>query len=83
MSPLDKKTPDKIFVLNYRTVSILPTFSKIFVKVIKNYIMKSIDSFFSPYLAAYRASYGTQHVLLRLIEEWKENFDNNFAVGAV
>ena len=45
--------------------------------------MKSIDSFFSPYLAAYRASYGTQHVLLRLIEEWKKNFDNNFAVGAV
>ena len=38
---------------------------------------------FSPYLSAYRASYSTQDVLLRLIEEWKTNLDNNFAVGAV
>ena len=40
--PLDKKTPDKNSVLNYRPVSILPTFSKIFGNFIKNYLMKSI-----------------------------------------
>ena len=45
--------------------------------------MKSTDNFFSPYLSTCRASYSTQHVLLRLIEEWKTNLDNNFAVGAV
>ena len=45
VSPLDKKT-DKNSVLNYRPVSILPTFSKIFGKVIKNYLMKSMDNFF-------------------------------------
>ena len=83
MSPLDKKAPDKNSVLNYRPLSILPTFSEIFGKVIKNYLMKSMDNFSSPYLSAYRASYSTQHVLLRLIEEWKTNLDNNFAVGAV
>ena len=83
MSPLDKKTPDKNSVLNYRPVSILPTFSKIFGKVIKNYLMKSMDNNFSPYVSAYRASYSTQYVLLRLIEEWKTNLDNNFVVGAV
>ena len=58
VSPLDKKTPDKNSVLNYRPVSILPTFSKIFGKVIKNYLMESMDNFSSPYLSAYRASYG-------------------------
>ena len=42
-----------------------------------------MDSFFSPHLSAYRASSCTQHVLLRLIEEWKKNLDNNYAVGAV
>ena len=47
VSPLDKKTPDKNSVLNYRPVSILPTFSKIFGKIIKNYLMKSMDNFFS------------------------------------
>ena len=69
MSPRDNKTPDKNSVLNYRPVSILPTFSKIFGKVIKIYLMKSMDNFFLPYLSAYRASYSTQYVLLRLIEE--------------
>ena len=83
MSPLDKKIPDKTSVLNYRPVNILPTFSKIFAKVIKNDLMKFMDNFFSPDLSAYRVSYSTQHVLLRLIEEWKTNLDNNFAVGAV
>ena len=81
MSPLDKKTPDKNPVLNYRPVSILPTFSKIFGKVIKYYLMKSMGNFFSPYISAYRASYSMQHALLRLIKEWKTNLDNNFAVG--
>ena len=83
VSPLDKKTPDKNSVLNYRPVSILLTFSKILRKVIKNCLMKSMDTYFSPHLSAYRASYSMQDVLLRLIEEWKINLDNNFVVGAV
>ena len=28
----------------------------------------------------YRESYSTKHVLIRLLEEWKESFDNNFTV---
>ena len=63
-----KKTPDKNSVLNYRPVSILPTFSKMFGKVIENYLMKRMDNYFSPNLSAYRASYSTQHVLLSLIK---------------
>ena len=69
VSHLDKKTPDKNPVLNDRPVSILPTFSKIFGNVIKYYLMKSMDNFFSPYISAYRASYSMQHALLRLIKE--------------
>ena len=45
--------------------------------------MKTMDNYFLPPLSAYRASYGMQHVLLRLIEEWKTNLDNNFVVDAV
>ena len=85
VSPLDKKSP----------VSILPTFSKIFGKFIKNYLMKVSLSFvsvsfkvsaslsFVSHLSVYRASYSTQHVLLRLIEEWKINLDNNLVVGTI
>ena len=44
MSPFDKKTPDNICILNFRPVSILPTFSEIPGTIIKNYIMKSMDN---------------------------------------
>ena len=36
--PFDKGTSDKYGVLNYRPVSILNTFSKIYEKIIKNQI---------------------------------------------
>ena len=69
VSPLDKKTRNKSFVLNYRSISILLTFSKIFGKAIENYVMKCMDNYFSPHLSAYRASHNTQHMILCLIEE--------------
>ena len=75
--PIDKTTPDQISVLSYKLVSILPTLSKIFGKVIKNYLMKSMNNYFC------LISQHTQHELLRLTEEWKTNLVNNFAVGAL
>ena len=64
-------------------MSILNTFSKIYEMFAKNLLVSNIEEFFSPFLAAYRKSYSTQHVLIRMVEEWKENLDNNFIVGAV
>ena len=42
-----------------------------------------MDGILSPYISAYRKGYSTQHVLIRLIEEWKEALDNKNIVGAV
>ena len=39
--------------------------------------------FLSPFLAAYRKSYNTQHVLIKMREEWMENLDKNIFVGVV
>ena len=36
-----------------------------------------------PFIAAYRKNYNKQYVLLRLLEEWRENLDNNKAVGGI
>ena len=41
--PVNKEKPDKYDVLNYRPVSILNAFSKIYEKVIKNQIMSYFD----------------------------------------
>ena len=42
-----------------------------------------MESKFSPFLSAYRKSYSTQLVLIRLIEEWKNKLDKNYMGGAV
>ena len=34
-------------------------------------------------VSAYRKNYSTQHVITRLIEEWRAHLDENFVVGAV
>ena len=67
----------------YRPVSILNAFSKIYEKVIKNQLASYLDKYFSPFISAYRKSYSTQQVLIRLLEEWREKLDKNFIVGAV
>ena len=81
--PIDKGKPDKYDVLNYRPVSILNAFSKIYEKVIKNQLASYLDKYFSPFISAYRKSYSTKQVLIRLLEEWREKLDKNFIVGAV
>ena len=83
VSPLDKGGKDKTSLTNFRPISILSIFSKIFERVIKNQIVSFIDSKLSYFLAAYRKFYGTQHVMMRLIEEWKSKLDKNYVVGAV
>ena len=39
--------------------------------------------FISPFISAYGKNYNTQHVLLRLLEEWREHLDNNKIVGGI
>ena len=42
-----------------------------------------MEEYFSPLISAYSTSYSSQHVIIRLLEEWRIKLDNNFAVGAV
>ena len=64
-------------------MSILNNFSKICERFAKSLLVSDIDEFFSPFLRAYRSSYSTQNVLIKMVKEWKEQLDNNFIVGAV
>ena len=38
---------------------------------------------FSPFFSAYRKSFSTEHVLIRLSEDWRNKLDNNNVVVAV
>ena len=54
--PLDKKKPNKNDIANFRPVSILNTFSKIYERVIKNELLHGMENVFSPQISAYRKS---------------------------
>ena len=42
-----------------------------------------VDSLLSKFIPAYRKSYSSNHVLIRLIENWKKSLDQKKFVGAV
>ena len=68
---------------NYRPVSILNCFSKVYETFLPEKFKPFINSFLSEYMAAYREKYSTNHVLIRLIENWKRALDEKFIVGTV
>ena len=54
---------------NFRPVSELNTFSKIYERVIKYQIVRGMEKYFSPFLSAYRKNYSSQNILISLTEE--------------
>ena len=68
---------------NYRPVSILNAFSKVYERYIHNSLTPFVDTFLSQFISAYRKTYSSSHVLIRLIESWKQSLDNKKFVGAV
>ena len=78
-----KVTSNKTNISNFRPVSVLTTFSKIYERVTKKLIDQVMNKYVSPFISAYRQNYSTQHVLVRLLEEWREGLDNNFVVAGV
>ena len=48
-----------------------------------NHIASFSNEFLSDLISAYRRGYGTNHVLIRLIENWKTKLDKNLFIGAV
>ena len=52
--PLDRGKPNKNEMSNFRPVSLLNNFSKVYGKVIKDQIASGMEKYFSPFLSAYR-----------------------------
>ena len=66
---------------NYRPVSILNCFSKVYEKFLLEKFRPFINTFLSEYMAAYREKYSTNHVLIRLIKNWNKALDEKFLIG--
>ena len=80
--PIFKKL-ERIYVENYRPVSILPVVSKIFERIMQKQIMGYIEKYLSPFLCGYRKGYNTQYALTLMIEKWKQALDKRGHAGAI
>ena len=80
--PLFKKD-DRDKIKNYRPVSILNGFSKIYERFLLNSLSEYVENTLSEFIAAYRKTYSSNNVLLRLIENWKKHLDDKNIVDTV
>ena len=58
---------------NYRGVNILSYFSKIYETYLHDCLTSFVNKVFSDSVSAYRKSSSSNHVLIRLIEDWKNS----------
>ncbi len=82
VTPIHKKN-DQLDKANYRPVSVLPIFSKIYEKVLELQLGDFFENIFNPYLCAFRRGHGCQTTLLRLLEDWRTALDKNHYIAAV
>ena len=68
---------------NYRNVSVLPIFSKVYERIMQKQLDNFIEQHLSKYLCGYRKGYSAQHALLALIEKWRESLDKKGFAGGV
>ena len=76
-------TDSKLDKTNYRTITILPAFSKVFERVIHIQMSESFESIFQNYMFAYRKHHSCARALLILTEQWKANLDKHKTIAAV
>ena len=71
------KKDERTKVKNYRLVSLLNIFSKIYERFFTFLL------FLPEFISAYRKTYTTNQVLIRLIKNWKKSLDQNKFAGVV
>ena len=82
ITPIHKKL-ESVLKENYRPVSVLPTISKIFERLMQKQMNNFIGQYLSPYLCGYRKGYNSQYALLSMIEKWKKSLDNRGLAGGI
>ena len=77
------KKEESTKVKNYRPVSILPTVSKIFERLMQKQISEYIKQFLSPFLCVYKKEFRIRTALVWLIEKRKHQLDKNGFASAI
>ena len=80
ITPIFKKD-NRLSKTNYRPISILPTISKIYEKILYIQIYEYFNNIFSKYLCGFRKGHSTQHCLLFMLENLKKSLDKGLKTG--
>ena len=82
VTPIPKKN-DEIGKTNYRPISILPSLSRVYERLMYNQISAYFDSVFSKFQCGFRKSFSAQHCLLTMVENWRKTLDEGGETAAV
>ena len=77
------KSDDTSSKKNYRPISILPSLSKVFEKLLSAQINKFFENKFSNLLCGFRRNHSTQHALIKLLQKWQSCLDKSGKVGTI
>ena len=80
ISPVFKKL-DNTSKYNYRPISTLSNFTKLFESIVFTQLNEFMQNKFSKYLTGFRKNHNTQNSLLSMIESWKFRLNNGSKVG--
>ena len=82
MKPVFKKN-ERSTKENYRPISILPIFFKIFEKILHDQISTYCTNVLSKNQCGFRKGLSSQHCLVAMIEKWKKSLDSKYSFGAL
>ena len=77
------KNDETINKVNYRPISILAGYSKIYERVLHEQMNKFANDQLSIHLCGFRKGYSTQYALINLIEKWRSHLDKSGIVGTI
>ena len=67
--------------MNYRPVSILPTVSKVYERILYAQIYEHFNKIFSKFMCGFRKGHSTQHCLLFMLEKLNKSLDKGLHTG--
>ena len=68
---------------NYRPVSVLPLFSKIFEKFIYDQLSQYLEKYLNSSLCGFQKANSSQHALFKLLQAWQKEFDKSGFVKTI
>ena len=83
ITPVHEKKDEPTDKGNYRPVSVLPLLSKFFERMIYHQLYEYLEQYLNSLLCCFRKVHSTQHVLFRLLQEWKNELDKSGFLGTI